>query len=79
MERNEILQRLTLIMRTVFKDDNLCVSEETELQSIEAWDSLLNMQLLVSIEKEFGFRFKLSELGRLTSVVNIIDIISAKL
>ena len=78
MERSEILNRMQGVVRTVFKNDSLQIEEDTEIQLIESWDSLLHMQLIVALEKEFGIKFKLAELNRLTGVSSIIDVISSK-
>lgn len=78
MERSEILNRMQGVVRTVFKNESLQIEEDTEIQLIESWDSLLHMQLIVALEKEFGIKFKLAELNRLTGVSSIIDVISSK-
>lgn len=78
MKRNEMLIALLEVMKEVFKKSDMNISETTELKDIDGWDSLLHMQLLVSIEKKFGIKFKLSELDRLTSVSEILNIIESK-
>lgn len=78
MKRNEILIALLEVMKEVFKKSDINISETTELKDIDGWDSLLHMQLLVSIEIKFGIKFKLSELDRLTSVSEILNIIESK-
>ncbi len=78
MGRTEIISKLESIVKEIFKNDDLKIDENTEIKDLKAWDSLLHMQLIVAMEKEFGIKFKLSEITQLTSVNTMVDIISTK-
>ena len=50
-------ERLETVFQTVFNDDELTLSDETTAQDIEGWDSVANINLMFSIEGEFGLQF----------------------
>ncbi len=73
MDRKEILEKLTPLVRTVFESPELVLTDEMSSETMDKWTSLSFMQLLTAIEQEFGFRFKMMEL---LSLKNMGDIIS---
>ena len=73
MDRKEILEKLTPLVRTVFESPELVLTDEMSSETMDKWTSLSFMQLLAAIEQEFGFRFKMMEL---LSLKNMGDIIS---
>lgn len=79
MERNEILEKLTPIFRTVFNDETIELSEDMTTDDFDNWDSVTQMLLVSMIEKEFNIVFKLREVGLLDSVEAFVDGIEGKL
>lgn len=79
MERNEVLERLKPIFRTVFNDESLDVDETMEAEDFDNWDSVTQMLIVASVEKEFNVNFKLREVGALNSVAAFIDGVEKKL
>ncbi len=79
MEKKEILVRLQPIFQDVFDDDELVVTNESNAETIEDWDSLSQIRLTVSIEKEFKIKFNAEELGKLKDVGEMVDLIARKL
>ncbi|MBQ9094392.1 MAG: acyl carrier protein [Prevotella sp.] len=79
MERNEVLERLKPIFRTVFNDESLDVDETMEAEDFDNWDSVTQMLIVASVEKEFNVNFKLREVGELNSVAAFIDGVEKKL
>ena len=69
------LDRLTEVFQDVFEDDDLVIARETTAADVEDWDSLMHVTLVVNVEREFGFRFKSSEVSALQSVGDLIDLI----
>lgn len=68
MKRQEIIEKLTPICMEVFENDEIGLSDDMGVGSVEGWTSLTNMMLIAEIEKEFGFKFKLRELTTLDSI-----------
>ena len=46
---------------------------------IEEWDSLSHIRLLTAIEANFGVQFDLDEIGNMTDVATIVDLLHQKL
>ena len=51
VSREEVFERVTDIFRDVFDDDELVISDSTNSEDIEDWDSLEHIQLIVGMEK----------------------------
>lgn len=79
MERNEIVEKLTPIVRSVFANEALAVTDDMSAQTVPTWTSLSFMQLLTEIEEQFGFKFKMMEILRLQNMGAIIDAIQRHL
>ncbi|MCB1667829.1 MAG: acyl carrier protein [Porticoccaceae bacterium] len=75
----DTLERLALVFEDTFTDDSYQFSEETTQEDIEEWDSLNQVRLLMAIEQEFGIKFALDEMEKLTGVAAISAVISEKL
>lgn len=78
MENKEILEKLTPIFQEAFNDDELEINESMTSDDFDNWDSVTQMLLVATIEKEFEIKFKLRELNTLTSVSAIVSAISSK-
>ncbi len=68
MNRQEIIEKITPICMEVFENDELELTDDMTVGSVDGWTSLTNMMLIAEIEKTFGFKFKLRELPSLDSV-----------
>ena len=75
MNKNEIIGRLTPIVRSVFANDSIVLTEEMSAENTEAWTSMSFMLLLTEIENQFGFKFKMMEILRLQTMGAIINAI----
>ena len=75
----EIFTQLELIFLDTFTDDNCLISIDTERDDIEEWDSLSHIRLLTAIETSFDIQFDLEEIGDISNIASLVDIIHAKL
>ena len=75
MSREEVFERVTDIFRDVFDDDELVISDSTNLEDIEDWDSLEHIQLIVGMEKEFKVKFDIKTVNSLENVGQMVDLI----
>ncbi len=78
MSSRDLLLKLQDIMRDVFDVDDLVISESTTAEDVEEWDSLSHIRLIVAIEREFGFKFKNSEIESLKNVGDLLKLIQSK-
>lgn len=50
-------QRLRSVFQQVFALDPGHINEETSIDSVESWDSLNHMKLILALESEFNIAF----------------------
>jgi acyl carrier protein len=79
IEGNEIYGKLTEIFRTVFNDDDLIAVPTLCAASVDGWDSLNHLRLVLTVERDFGVKFSASEIGRLQNVGEFAALIQSKL
>lgn len=79
MSRSEIYDRLTEIFRDFFDDDDIVINDETTSDDIEDWDSLEHINLIVTIEQEFGMKFSMGEVTGMKNVGAMVDIIQERI
>jgi acyl carrier protein len=78
MDRGNITEAVQEIFRDAFDDGQLSISDETNADDIEDWDSLAQISLVSAIEQEFAVRFALGELATLRNVGDMIELICRK-
>tara|TARA_B100001964_G_C13939405_1_gene468238 strand:- start:402 stop:647 length:246 start_codon:yes stop_codon:yes gene_type:complete len=74
MTRNEVFSGIQDIFRDIFDADDLVISNTTNSDEIEDWDSLNHINLVSAIEKEFKIKFALGELETLRDVGAMVDL-----
>jgi acyl carrier protein len=71
-------ERLTNVFRQVFDNPRLEIQLEDSADTIDGWDSLTHVNLVVSIEEEFGFTFSTSEIASIKHVGDFEKLICAR-
>lgn len=79
MSREEVFGKVTEIFRDVFDDDTLVISDSTNSDDIEDWDSLEHIQLVVDMEKAFSIKFDIKTVNTLENVGQMVDLIMSML
>lgn len=79
MTREEVFEKLTTVFQDVFDDDEIVLSDETTSSDIEDWDSLNHINLVVSIEKEFGMKFSMGETQKMKNVGEMVTILQSRI
>ena len=54
MTTTAVAERMTDVFQQVFNDDTLVPVDATTADDIEAWDSVMHVTLVFSLEEEFG-------------------------
>lgn len=67
------------VMSAVFEMNPGDILDSDTSSTIESWDSLNHMNLIVALEEEFNIRFEDEEIVELTSFVKIEELISSKI
>lgn len=79
MTKAEIHENVQEIFRDVFDEEELVITDATNDEDIEDWDSLAQVRLTVAIEKKFGIKFDFGELTALNDVGEMLELIQKKL
>ncbi len=74
----KIYETLNEIFRDVFDDEDIVVDAGTNSDTIEDWDSLEHINLVVAIEKAFGLKFSMDEVTGMKNVGEMVEIIKAR-
>jgi len=78
MTKDQVFSNLTDIMRDVFDNDDLVATPELTAHSVNEWDSLNHIRLIVTVEKAFGVKFTTSEVSGFRDVEHLADTILLK-
>jgi acyl carrier protein len=63
-----VLQAVSRIVADVLDCPGLTLTPATTASQIDGWDSIAHVQIVVAIEKAFGFRFRTGEMATLGNV-----------
>ena len=74
MTETEVLARLQTIFNDVFLEE-VVVTPELTAHDVEEWDSLIQISLLLSIEKAFNIRFRVGEVEATRNVGELAALI----
>lgn len=75
MTKDEILQILKSIVRSVLDDEDVDFGMDTLLRDVPEWDSLNNMHIVVRVEKKLGLDFNQSDFEGVASVGDLVELI----
>lgn len=79
MTTEEIYEKLNMVFRDVFDDDDIIVTENTTSDDIEDWESFTHISLVIAVEEEFGISFSVGETNVLKNVGEMVDLIKKKM
>jgi acyl carrier protein len=74
-----ILNRVQGIVADLFSIPVAEIMLETSSDTIESWDSLQHLNLMLALEEEFGVQFAPEEIDKLNSVQSIVGLLDLKL
>ena len=66
------------VFREIFDDPELEISNETNASDIEGWDSFNHITLIVELEDKFDIQFTTKEIGSMTCVGDLYEILKEK-
>jgi acyl carrier protein len=80
MENNMIenLDRVREVIATAFELPIEKVDRESSSQTIEQWDSVAHINLVMALEEKFGTTFTMEEIAEMHDVVTICKVIERK-
>jgi len=78
MTQTEILAKMQTVFDDVFLDD-VKVTPELSANDVEEWDSLLQISLVLGVEKAFGVRFRVGEVEATMNLGEFADLIQRRM
>ena len=79
MNRTEILEKLNEVFHDVFDNNDIVVTEQTNANDIEEWDSLIHITLISAVEDEFYVSFDMKTVVSMKNVGDMIDAIEEQI
>jgi len=79
MTDQDILGKLSQILRDLLSDDSIALTMETKRDEVANWDSAAYVTFIVAIEMEFDIKFRVAEVESFQNVGAIVRKISALL
>jgi len=74
MNRSEVLAQLQALFNDIFLEP-IMVTAELSAADVEEWDSLLQITIVVAVEKAFGIRFRVGEVEKTRNLGDFADLI----
>ena len=72
MTNQDILNRVTQILRDLLSDDSIVLAMDTKRDEVENWDSFAYISFIVAVETEFGVKFGVAEVESFQNVGAIV-------
>ena len=72
MTEQEVLQKLTQVLRDVLSDDSIVLTMETRREDVANWDSFAYVTFIVAAEMECGVKFGVAEVESFENVGAIV-------
>jgi acyl carrier protein len=77
--KEEELERLTEVFRTLFDIPDIEIRDSLAAKDIDDWDSFNHINLIINIEQEFNVRFTSEEVSGMQNVGDLKKILAAKI
>ena len=77
MMQSETIARLQPIFDDLFME-KVVLTPELRADDVEEWDSLIQISLLLAVEKQFNIRFRVGEVEATRNVGEFADLISRR-
>lgn len=79
MSKDEILAKINDILKDIFDDETLVITYNTTANDVADWDSLNHINVISSIESEFGIDFNMEEVVNFKNVGDMVDKVIEKI
>jgi len=72
-----IAERVIEVINDILEEDIVVIDENTVAESVESWDSVAQVKIVLMLESEFGIRFSTESVSKIKSVKGFVDAIQA--
>jgi acyl carrier protein len=73
-----IFDRVRDIAGDVLQVDSALITPDSSPETIESWDSVQNLNLVLALEGAFGFEFAPEEMDQMKTVGKIAEVVAGK-
>lgn len=73
------MEKVRKLVAEVFQIRESDITLQTNMKDIDSWDSLTHMEMIVSLEDEFGIEFTADEIMEMVDVGKIEKIVEEKI
>ncbi len=74
-----MINKIKEIMSSVFKVDTHSINDQTTIETLENWDSLTHLNLIMSLEESFDVTIEDTEMAEMISYDIVTRVIKNKL
>ena len=74
-----IFEEVRTIASDLFAVSTHKITLDSSPQTIESWDSIQHLNLVLALEEKFGLQLSPEEIQEMNSIAQVINLISAKL
>lgn len=78
MASEQTFERLSTVMRTLFRNPDVTASPAMTAKDVKGWDSLNHIRFILEVERAFGVKFSTSEIAKFKNVGELAEIVEAK-
>jgi len=78
MDDQRTIEHLYRIVATIFKEDVTSLTLDSGAATIPRWDSFGQLRLLMEVERVFGLRFSMAEIGQPRTIRDLHSLISSR-
>ncbi len=77
MTNEAILERVRYIVAEITEVEVERITLQSSPANLEEWDSLAQVNIVLSLEQEFGHQFSPDQIERMVSVEKIVNVLTA--
>ena len=78
MTNEAILERVRYIVAEITEVEVERITLQSAPANLEEWDSLAQVNIVISLEQEFGHQFSPDQIERMVSVEKIVEVLTAR-
>ena len=78
MTNEAILERVRYIVAEITEVEVERITLQSSPDNLEEWDSLAQVNIVLSLEQEFGHQFSPDQIERMVSVAKIVEVVTAR-
>lgn len=79
---SQLLEDLNAVLRDVFGDPDINLTETSTADDVDGWDSLAHLNIIIALEGRFKVRFSTAEISMLKeegqNIGSLVNLIASK-